>query len=262
MARKKRCYVDFREENPLNLYSTATGITAVVTTAVVNAFKTTKGEYFEMYNDGQNDQLVLTGGAIGTGGWVPPVDDDADSIEITRGINASSNAKSTFTVGTDPAFFIRVGGLVGTIARNTAFQVGFRVLAAYVTTKGADTTALKTAYNRKAMIGNASVAGALKTFTSVASGTDVETTLAHGALVDATYFSFQVNVSSAGVVTYLLGTSLTSLALAEAALAADASAVACTIDSGTVLVPSIMMLGTNATGINDTAIYKFECGPQ
>jgi hypothetical protein len=260
MAQRKACYVDFREENALGLFNTATGITALAATTTVNAFRTSKGEYFEMWNDGQNDQLVLTGGAIGTNGWVPPLDDAADAIEITRGINAS-NAKSTFVVGTDPAFFVRVGGLVGAIARNLAFQVGFRVQAAYVTSKGTDTTALKTAYNRKAMIGNATALGALKTFTSVASGTDVETALAHAALVDATYFSFQVNVSAAGVVTYLLGTSLTSLALAEAALAADASAVACTIDTATILTPSVIILAPGSTAINN-AIHKFECGYQ
>ncbi len=259
MAIRKNVYVDFTKEPPLGLFNTATGITALAATATVNAFRTSRGHYFEIYQDGQNDQQVLTGGAVGASGWIPAVDNAADSIEITTG-NSAAYGRPTFTVGTDAPFYMRVGGVIGTIARNTALQCGFRVVASYVTTKGADTTALATAYNRKAMIGNATVGGVLKTFTSVTSGTDVTTSLAHAVVVDATYFSFEVNISLTGAVTYRLGTSLTSLALAEAALAADASAVAATIETGTVLIPSIMILGTASTGINDSGILKFECG--
>lgn len=260
MATRKQVYVDFVQELPLALFNTATGITALAATTTVNAFRTSRGHYFEMYNDGQNDQLVLTGGAIGTTGWVPPVDNAADAIEITRGIN-TGNALSKFTVGTDPAFFIRVGGKIGTIARNTVFTVGFRKLEAYAALKGADATAALTCHPDKAMIGNVAVGGTLATQTSLAN-TDAQTSLAHAVLVDATFFSFQVNVSAAGVVTYKLGTSLTSLAVAEAALAADASAVAFTFADATVLVPSIMIAGTASTGINDIGIAKFECGYQ
>lgn len=257
---KKGVYVNFLQEMPLNLFNTATGITALVTTAVVNGFRTGNGSYFEMYSDGQNDQLVLTGGAIGTTGWVPPLDNAADGLEITRGINAA-NARSTFVTGTDAAFFLRVGGKIGTIARNTVCTAGFRVQEAYVAIKAADATAALTAHPEKAMIGNVAVGGTLATQTSKANS-DVQTSLAHAALADATFFSFEVNVSAGGVVTYRLGTSLTSLALAEAALAADASAVAFTFTAGTIVGPSIMLVGTASTGINDTGILKYECGFQ
>jgi hypothetical protein len=259
MAIRKNIYVDFSTEPPLGLFNTATGITALAATTTVNGFRTSRGHWFEIYNDGQNDQLVLTGGAVGATGWVPPLDNAADAIEITCG-NSATYGRPTFTVGTDPAFFVRVGGKIGTIARSTALVAGFRQQGSYVTTKGADTTALATAYNRKAMVGNATVAGVLKTFTSIASGTDVVTSLAGTALVDSQFFSLEVNVSAAGAVTYRIGQSASSLSAAESALAADASAVACTIDSGTVLIPSIVMLGTAATGINDSGILKFQCG--
>lgn len=256
----KEIYVDFLKEPPLSLWNTATGTTALAATTTVNAFYSGQGHYFEIWNDAQNDQLVLTGGAIGATGWVPPVDNAADAIEITRGIN-STNGKSIFTVGTDNAFFIQVGGKIGTIARNTVFTVGFRKLEAYATLKGADATAALTCHPDKAMIGNVAVGGTLATQTSLANA-DVQTSLAHAALVDATFFSFRVNVSAAGVVTYKLGTSLTDLATAEANLAADANAVAFTFANATVLVPSIMIAGTAATGINDTGILKYQVGYQ
>jgi hypothetical protein len=256
----KNVYVDFSQEMPMQLHNTATGITALAATTTVNAFKTRAGHYFEMYNDGQNDQLVLTGGAIGSTGWVPPLDNAADGLEITRGIN-TYNALSTFTTGTDPAFFIRVGGKVGTIARTTVLTVGFRVQEAYVAIKGADATAALTAHPEKAMVGTVAVAGTMATQTSKANS-DTQTSLAHAAIADSTWFSYEVNVSSAGAVTYRIGTSLTSLAAAEAALAADANAVAFTFTAGTIVGPSIMMVGTAATGINDTGILKFECGYQ
>jgi hypothetical protein len=254
---KKKVYVDFSQEPSFGLFNTATGITAVVTTAAVNAFKTRQGHYFEIYQDGQNDQQVLTGGLVGTTGWIPAHDNAADAIEITRGINAW-NGQSHFTVGSE-TMSIRVGGVIGTIARSTSLVCGFRNIAAYVATKGADTTALATAYNRKAVMGNATVGGVLKTLTSIASGTDVVTTLAKTALVDGKFFSFEVNIALTGAVTYRVGTGA-SLAAAEADLAADASAVACTIDTATVMVPTIILLGTASTGINDSALLKVEIG--
>ena len=257
MAIKRNTYVDFREEAPLHLFNPATGITAVVTTATKSAFRTSSGEYFEFYQDGQNDQTVLTGGAIGANGWVPPIDDDADSIEITRGVT-SANAKNKFTVGTDPAFFLRVGGKVGTIARSTCMLFGFRKLAAYATTAANMATAI-TAYTDAAFIGTDDVAGVVTTKTSN-DNSDVTTDLAHAAIADSTWFSYEINVSAAGVVTYRLGTSTASFAAAEAALAADASAVAFSFDDAEVLVPCMIWLGTNATGINDSSILKYECG--
>ena len=258
MAIRKNVYVDFSTESPLNLFNTATGITALAATTTVNAFRTSQGEYFEMYNDAQNDQLVLTGGAIGTTGWVPPLDNAADGLEITRGINAA-NAKSKFTVGTDAAFFLRVGGKAGTIAPTTAFLVGFRKLGAYAAVKGATSATAITAFTDAAYIGVVDVAGLLKTQTSN-DNADVATSLAHAAIADATWFSYEVNVSAAGAVTYRLGTSLVSFAAAEAALAADASAVAFSFDDAEVLVPSIIIAGTAATAINDIGILKYECG--
>ena len=260
MATNKSVYVDFTSEPPLGIFNSATGITALAATTTVNGFRTSQGQYFEMYNDGQNDECVLTGGKITTNGWVPPVDNAADGLEITRGINSASNAKSVFTVGTDAAFFIRVGGKIGTIARTTVLTVGFRKLGAYVAIKAADATTALAAYTDKAMVGVVAVAGTVATQTSN-DNSDVQTSLAATALVDSRFFSFEVDVSAAGVVTYKVGQS-TTLALAEAALAADASAVAFSFDDAEVLVPSIMLVGTAATGINDSAIHKIEIGYQ
>jgi hypothetical protein len=260
MATSKKVYVDFTQESPFGLFNTATGITALAATTTVNGFKTRQGHYFEMYNDGQNDQLVLTGGASAGSGWVWPLDNAADGLEITRGIN-SGNALSKFTVGTDPAFFIRAGFKIGTIARTQVLTVGFRKLGAYVAIKGADATTALAAHTDKAMIGVVAAAGTIATQTSN-DNTDVQTTLAATAAVDSQYFSFEVDVSAAGVVTYKVGQSATSLALAEAALAADANAVAFSFDDAEVLVPSIMHVGVAATDINNSALLKFECGYQ
>lgn len=258
MAVRKNMYVDFSTEPPVGLFNTATGITALAATTTVNGFRTSRGHFFELYNDGQNDQLVLTGGAVGATGWVPPLDNAADAIEITTG-NSATYGRPVFTTGTDAAFFIRVGGKYGTIARSTALLVGFRKQGSYTAIKGANSAAAITAFTDGVWIGSTDVSGTVKATTSIAN-TDVTTSLAHAAIADSTYFSYEVNVSAAGAVTYRLGTSLTSLAAAEAALAADASAVAATLTTATAFIPSIMMLGTAATGINDTGILKFECG--
>lgn len=258
MARNKNVYVDFTQEEALALYNTATGITALAADTTANAFRTSSGQYFEQWADGQNDQLVLTGGANDGTGWVMAHDNAADALEITPGI--TSGRAVSFTTGTDAAFFLQCVFMVGTVARNTMLTCGFRKLGAYVTIKAANAATALAAHTDKAGIGVVAVAGTLATQTSL-NNTDAQTTLAKAAVTDNQYLALKVLVSSAGVVTYQVGVSSTA-ALAVADLAADANAVAFTFDTAEVLIPYIQKIGTALTGIGDSKLISFQCGYQ
>ena len=208
---------------------------------------------FEHIQTGANAAIQFISAAAG---WTVPVDGaDADGIEMNHGVIAGRDL--SFTVGTDPAFFIQVTMLVDLIASQDVYGVGFRKQGVNV-----DITTpslMASVYDDKAIIGVNDNAGNLVTITSIG-GTDTTTELAHAVLANATWLSMRVNVSGAGAVTYTLGTSLVSAAAAKTALAADASAVAMTITDGIILTPYMPFVSTGT--LCDIDLVEYEVGWQ
>jgi hypothetical protein len=252
MAKKKSFYVDFKKEPAVPLFAKTTNAIATGADTQEDYFAI-RGIPFEHIQNGANSVIQY---GVSASGWVPPMDAATDGLEITNGI--VSGIAPSFTIGTDAAFFIRVGFKVTTIARSTVFAVGFRKLGAYSATNSQATA--RSAYTDQAWIGWTAATGVLETNTSVG-GSDVTTALAHAAIADATWGVFEVKVSAAGAVTYRLGTSLVSEAAALAALAADANAVAESMTNGLEFVPTIIMEGA-AAGAGTLALLTYEVGLQ
>jgi len=252
---RKSCYVDFVKEPPVPSVNKATG---AIATGADNqedcVVLHNSGEYFEFIQTGQNDVIHFTKQSDGS--FRLPLDNtNGDGIEITQGI-LSGFAKS-FTVGTDPAFFVKACFKVTTRADLDVLQVGFRKLAAY-----ADVTQPSelNAYTDAAWVGINTNAGVLSTNTELNNGGLTSTALAKAALTDGQFLALEVDVSAAGAVTYKVGVSSTT-ALALANLAVDANAVAFTFDDAEVLVPSIVAVATGASAAEIDWTH-FSCGFQ
>lgn len=238
VTKKKNAYIDFVNEPYVACFN-KTGPVATAADNQEDFFVLPRsGEYFEYIQTGASTAIYFlkqTDGSL----RLPLDNTDGDALEITQGI-LSGSAKS-FTVGTDQPFFIRACFKVTTVADIDVLQVGFRKLAAYA---DITTPATLNAYTDAAWAGINTNAGALSTNTELNNGGLTATALAKTALGDAEYVALEVNVSAAGAVTYKVGTSATSAALAIADLAADANAVAFTFDDAEVLVPSIVAVAT------------------
>ena len=233
-------------------------------------FHTRNGNYFEYFQDGTVATSV-TGWSPSTAGWVFPGDDEADTgWQLTEGILLGP-ARS-FVVGTD-AFYIQVAFYLPKIDQHAEIFAGFRVLEGYAVAD--DATELKTAYNRKALIGIEGAAAALVGYTSIDAGTDVGPTTCTGTdPVDGDVIVLKLAVSAAGVTTMSYGKAAAAgatyaqitaaLATAEAALASDAlcNAVAVTLNAATVVVPTIMFASANGTGANTSTIVSYYAGMQ
>jgi hypothetical protein len=256
MAKNKNVYVDCTRERPGPLFSKAGAIATAVNDQEVYCLASGT-KYFEACQNLASTALVATPFAPAATGWLIPSDGAAEGLEITRGI-VTGHAQS-FVTGTDPAFFVRATFKTTTLANSLLYMVGFRVLAAYEAAFS-DAVSVLTAYEEKAVIGAIDAAGALHAYTSKA-GTDVDTDLAGVDVATLTWICLEVKVSSAGAVTYRIGRSLVSQALAESSLAADANAVAFTFTAATEVVPVVMHVGTVA-GVGDLRMLKFECGYQ
>lgn len=165
-----------------------------------------------------------------TNGWEFP-STNTDNVGGTWTFGGSlllsdSNRLGQFKVGTDPAFFMEARIGIPDISDYDVLGVGFVEPATYVA--AIDTTAeLVAAYDEKAMIALRDNAGDIGTFTSLA-GSDTNTDLAATDWVDDAVKTLRINVSSAGVVTYLINGS------------EDDNAVAFTFADATVLMPTII----------------------
>lgn len=255
LTKNKYTYIDFTQEKAVPLFAKTTNAIATAADNQEDYCWIGCKTYWEHIQTGQNDAIQY---AVSANGWTPPVDNaDADGIEMTEGMLAST--PKSFTVGTDPAFFVKLVFKLTTRANLDVMGVGFRKQGAYV---DITTPALAASvYDDKALLMINSNAGNLVTVTSIG-GTDTTTELAHADIADgARWVGMKVLVSAAGAVTYTLGTSATSAAAAEAAMAADANAVAMTITSGIIVVPYIPLVATGA-GAHDFVLVSYECGPQ
>lgn len=153
------------------------------------------GSYFEQYNTTASTAAVPIMGTIANNGI--NIDNingaAAKTIEITEG-NAVS-IKNSFVAGTAAAFFVRATFNVNTLANVTSLYVGFRKQQTYQAT-------IPTGYTDYAAFGISGAAGHLQSQTQAASGGNTVTDSTN-VVTAGTNFTVQVNVSSAGAVTYL-----------------------------------------------------------
>jgi hypothetical protein len=256
MAISNNVYIDFTKEPNVPLFAKTTGALASAVNDQEDYFLVGGKHYFEVCQNLASTALAA-GFQAGATGWLVPTDGAAEGLEITRGILTGSASK--FVVGTSPAFYVRCTYKTATIANNLLFAVGFRKLGAYDAAFATAANAY-TDYDDQAFIGTIDASGTCYTFTSKAT-TDAQTALAHAVVAASTWCQLEVKVSATGAVTYRIGTSLVSQVAAEAALAADASAVAFTMTSAIEVVPCIKAIGT-VGGAGDHRLLKFECGLQ
>jgi len=259
LTQRKHFFADFTQERvDLALLQGASAVTAVTDNAV-NVFQLRRpGHYLVINNTGQNDAKVPTAGATG---WVLPCDNtNGDGIEFNPsvGLTAAVGGPLQFTIGTDPAFFLRAVVNAGTLANYDVLQVGFRKQAAY---DNVDSPANLTVYADIAVVGINDNAGALATNTDNDNAGITTTALAATAPTADDYVALEVDVSALGAVTYKVGVHATTVAGALAALAADASAVAFSFDSTDVVIPCGFLVSTGA-GAHTTALTRLEVGYQ
>lgn len=252
ISKRKYCYVDFTQEAGRPLFALTTNAIATAADNQVD-YCYINNNRFEHIQTGQNDALQYITAATG---WTIPVDGtDGDGVEITNGILAARDL--SFTVGTDPAFFVAFGYYVGTVAAQDVYGGGFRKQGAYV-----DITTpslMNTVYDDKAALYVMDNAGDWRTTTST-SGTDTQTDITTTACDDATWVYQKVLISAAGAVTYQIGQSTTSFAAAKAAAAAPAGAVAATIADEIILTPYFVTVSTGTIG--DIELVEWEAGHQ
>ena len=252
MVARKRVYVDFTKAAPVPLLAQTTNAIATAADNQIDHM-TVKGQYFEHIQTGANSAIQYITAAAG---WTIPCDGtDGDAVEITNGVMATRDV--SFTVGTDPAFYFACGFLVDTIAAQDVYGCGFRKQGAYV---DITTPSLaNTVYDDKALLYVRDNAGDWVTTTSIG-GTDTLTDITTTACANATYCYLKVKISLAGAVTYEIGQSLTSYAVAKAAAAAPAGAVAATMTAGIIMTPYFPLVSTGT--LCDVDLIEWDVGWQ
>ena len=252
MVARKRVYVDFTKTRPVPLFAQTTNAIATASDNQIDHC-TVKGQYFEHIQTGANSAIQYI---TALAGWTIPCDGtDGDAVEITNGVMAGRDV--SFTVGTDPAFYFACGFLVDTIAAQDVYGCGFRKQGAYV---DITTPSLaNTVYDDKAVIQVVDASGDWQTTTSI-SGSDTQTNITSTACANATYVYLKVLISGAGAVTYQIGQSLTSYAVAKAAAAAPAGAVAATMTTGIIMVPYFPLVSTGT--LCDIDLIEWDVGWQ
>jgi hypothetical protein len=269
-SRADHTYVNFLKERWVPIFAKSTRAIITNVDTQEDFFITSTGKYFDLFQDG-DVATIITGFSPSTAGWVFPGDDEADTgWQLTEGILLGS-ARS-FTVGTD-AFYIQVAFYLPEIDQHAELFAGFRQLGAYAAAD--DATELKTAYNRKILLGIEEATAKLVQYTSIDAGTDVGPTTCTGTdPVDGDVVVFKIAVSSAGLTTVSYGKAAAAggtyaqvaaaLAVAEAALTSDAlcNAAAVTLNAATVMVPTIIMASANGTGANTSTIISYYAGLQ
>ena len=180
---------------PLAQASGASGI-PVVTINTYNEW-IVDGVYFQQYNTTTSTAAMPTMGTVANNGLNIDTITGASgkAIEVVMGGN---NAASQFAyvAGTSPAFFTRCTFNANTLANVTELYLGFRKVQTFQAT-------MPTGYTDYATIGIHGATGEIELQTQLASGGNVITDTTQSCTA-ATNYTVQVNVSAAGIVTYLL----------------------------------------------------------
>jgi hypothetical protein len=261
ISKRKYSFVDFSQEPYAGQWAKTTYAVATGANDQEDFFKAQNGTYFEWIQTGQNDAIFFQPAAAAPLGWVIPCDKtDTDGVEITQGIVSGAVGTTSFTIGTDPAFFVRATLNVPTLANQDVVCVGFRRLAAY---GNITSPATLNAYTDSAWLGIYTDAGAFGSNTELNNAGLVTTAATHIAAVATEWMDLTVKVSAAGAVTYLIGTGAT-VAAAKTASAADVALglVSMTFDSTDIVVPSIAFVHTGAGAASTVVLGEYECGHQ
>jgi hypothetical protein len=222
--------------------SASTGGVAAVTINTYNVWAEPQwSAAFEQYNTTVSSAIAPTmSGTAGQGLNIDTINGAASkTIEITEGNTV--NSKNAFVVGTSPAFFVQAGFNINTLANVTDLYVGFRKVQTYQATVPAG-------YTDYATIGVHSTAGHIQLQTQAASGGNTVTDTTNLATA-GTNFTLQVNVSAAGVVTYLING------------AAPTVTAAYTLTGALTVVPYIVY-STPAGGHTEVDLVSYQCGFQ
>lgn len=197
----------------------------------VAAFENNTFEYFMIGTQ------TLVAPTISADGLLASLDlTENDGVEYSQGITARS--KSAFTIGTSPAFFLKVGLLVADVSGSDICAVGFRKAAQAYQAAFAD-------YTDKATLSKKN--GDIYTITALNNAADVETDTTLN-WTDATAKVLEVYVSDTGVVTYKVD-------------GVTATGAAFTFDDGDVVIPFLHILH-DATTPGAIHIQSWECGLQ
>jgi hypothetical protein len=230
-------YEDF-EVNPA--MCKAAGLGACTGTAGDVNLLQTDHNCFEWHVKGTQTILAPVFGATGLD-IAQDVANAGDGAEYTQGITARS--KSAFVVGTDGAFYFKCRVLVHDVTGLAELAIGFRKAEAY--------QASFDNYDECACINVQ--AGDVMIETILNNGSTV-TTDSTDNLTDDQYIEVTVNVSSAGVVTYLRS-------LNGGATAAPTVTAAYTFDNGEVVVPFLFFMHA-ADFADATILQHWEVGLQ
>lgn len=166
----------------------------------------------------------------------------AKTIEIGQGFSVAQ--LNAFVTNTSLPFYVRATFNVNTLANVTELFVGFRKSQAYTTTN-------VTVYTDYATIGIHGATGQLQIQTQKTTGGNVVTDTTNVAVAGQN-FTIQVNVSGAGVVTYLKDTTGNGKLIAPTTVAAYTFTTALTV------VPFIFY--TTVTSHTEVDLCSFSCG--
>lgn len=193
------------------------------------------GGWFEYHIIGT--QTILQPALAATGLDIGMDQADGDGVEITQGIAALD--PMSFTVGTDPAFFVRVQITIADVDGANDVVVGFRKAEAY--------QADNEAYDELVSIGIVSD-GTIKTAEILNNATTVFTDTTWD-WKDTETHTLQVNISAAGVASFLFdGTTPPAYG-------------SFTFDDAEEVVPFIY-LAHNSTIAGAVTLLEYECGHQ
>jgi hypothetical protein len=207
--------------------------TGATGTTNVMAFEDNTFEYFVL---GAGQTLLCP--TIAADGLLASLDlVENEGVEYSQGITARSRA--AFTIGTSPAFFLKVGLKVADVSGSDILAAGFRKAAQAYQAAFAD-------YTDKATLNK--IAGDIKIETALNNGADTTTDTTDN-WADGEAHVLEIYVSAAGVVTYKIDG------------AAPTVTAAFTFDSGDVVVPFLHLLH-DATTPGAIYIQSWECGLQ
>lgn len=199
----------------------------------VAAFENNIFEYFIL---GAGQTLVTP--SIAADGLLCSLDlTNNEGVEYSQGITARS--RSAFTIGTSPAFYLKVGLLVADVSGSDICAVGFRKAAQAYQAAFAD-------YTDKATLSKKNGDIYIVTALNNASDTETDTTV---NWADAAAKVLEVYVSSTGVVTYKIDG------------VTPATVAAFTFDTGDVVIPFFHLLH-DATTPGAVHLQSWECGLQ
>jgi hypothetical protein len=239
-------YSEFTQEPLVSSYSLAgtptvpTGGGAATGAAGDRNLLISKGNLFEWNVIGT--QTILSPSLDTTNGFLNIVQDltAGDGAEYHRGLTSAS--PQAFTIGTDPAFFLRCRFAVEDASGCNPLIIGFRKAAAF--------NATLSSYTDFASIGIVGTANpnTIKIQTQTASG-GVTTTDTTQTWADAAVHDLVILVDSAGVVTYQIDGS------------APTVTAAFTLANALTVIPFIRF--TQAADVTSYVDFQiFECGPQ